>query len=152
MDIQALLDAVSIKHPVIDWDGDIPDDFQAICAKLVRQDRQFFDDFFIESVAEMHENGMDFIFDCVKTIANDVHMLGLFNGDSPLDRKTRNTYAISIAMNSGHAMGRILESYDKDIEVYVKSSAHIWWGDLRGYIYDMEQRHTNEALVRDGEL
>jgi hypothetical protein len=100
----------------------------------------------------MHENGMDFIFDCVKTIANDVHMLGLFNGDSPLDRKTRNTYAISIAMNSGHAMGRIMESYDKDIEAYVQSSLSVWWDDLRGYIYDMEQRHTNEALVRDGEL
>jgi hypothetical protein len=145
MDIQALLDAIN-EHDTFDANSH-PKDFEAICCKLVLKDREYFKENFLDHLAEMDDKVMDALYDDVKMIGNDLRILGVLDND-----RTRHSYATAVAMESGHAMGRIMQAYQDGIALYVKSSINLWWDDLCGYIYEMDERASHVSLVRDGEL
>jgi hypothetical protein len=150
MDIQALLDAIN-EHDTFDANSH-PKDFEAICCKLVMEDASYFRENFIDHLAEMDAKVMDTLHANVKGASNDIRVLGFMDGNSPMDSRLRNTYAISIAMLEGHAMGSIMQAYQDGIAAYVKSSINLWWDDLCGYVYEMDERASHVSLVRDGEI
>jgi hypothetical protein len=151
MDIQALLDEVTKYGQEFNAEHQ-PRDFEDICVKLVMNNREYFNENFLDHLAEMKEENMHRLHKNIYTNYDDVKAISGMHADDPLGAKMINTFSTSCALQGGQAIGFLLETYQTEVIDYVSRNMSIWWDDLRGYVYDMEQRDTNESLVRDGEI
>jgi hypothetical protein len=125
----------------------MPKDFEQICTKLVMSNVEYFNENFLDHLAEMSDSVMGSLHSDMDMIASDLRILGELDS-----YRSRHSYATSASMCSGHAMGRIMQAYRDGIEVFVKSNLSVWFDDLCGYVYEMDERASHVSLVRDGEI
>jgi hypothetical protein len=151
MDIQKLLDEVTKYGQAFDAESH-PKDFEAICVKLIMKDQGYFKENLLDHLAEMTTENMERLHERFYGNYDDLTFISAAGGDTPLSLKLINTYATSLSVQSGHAMGYMMEAYQAEVIKFVKSNLSVWWDDLCGYVYEMDERASHVSLVRDGEL